>query len=110
MRELIRKLVETYGPSGAEEQIRDIIRAEVEPLADEVRVDALGSLIVRKQVALPKTEQEVIVLVARRGALVAEIMSVDQPFSDAELLVEGLSLLDEAELAAATTTETASPP
>jgi endoglucanase len=40
--------VESYGPSGAEEQIRSAIRAEVEPLVDEIRVDALGSLIVRK--------------------------------------------------------------
>jgi endoglucanase len=45
MRELIRKLVESYGPSGAEEQVRDVIRAEVEPLVDDLRVDALGSLI-----------------------------------------------------------------
>jgi len=49
MRELIRKLTETYGPSGAEEQIRAVIRAEVEPMADELRVDPLGSLVVRKQ-------------------------------------------------------------
>ncbi len=49
MRELIRKLVETYGPSGAEEKIRAVIRDEVASLADEIRVDPLGSLIVRKQ-------------------------------------------------------------
>ncbi|MGD8998162.1 MAG: M42 family metallopeptidase [Anaerolineae bacterium] len=49
MRELIRKLVESYGPSGAEEQVRSVIRAEVEPLVDDVRVDALGSLIARRQ-------------------------------------------------------------
>jgi putative aminopeptidase FrvX len=49
MRELIRKLVETYGPSGVEDQIRAVIRAEVEPLADELRVDPLGSLVVRKR-------------------------------------------------------------
>jgi endoglucanase len=49
MRELIRKLTETYGPSGAEEKIRTVIRAEVEPLADELRVDPLGSLVARKQ-------------------------------------------------------------
>ena len=49
MVELIRKLVEAYGPSGVEEQVRAVIRAEVEPLADELRVDPLGSLIVRKQ-------------------------------------------------------------
>jgi putative aminopeptidase FrvX len=49
MRELIRKLTETYGPSGAEEEIRAVIRAEVEPLVDEVRVDPLGSLVAHKQ-------------------------------------------------------------
>lgn len=49
MRELIRKLVETYGPSGVEEQIRAVIRAEVEPLVDELRVDPLGSLVARKK-------------------------------------------------------------
>ncbi|MEA3377657.1 MAG: M42 family metallopeptidase [Chloroflexota bacterium] len=48
MRELIQELVETYGPSGAEEQIRDVIRAQVEPLVDEIQVDALGSLIAHK--------------------------------------------------------------
>ena len=48
MRELIRTLTETYGPSGVEERIRATIRAEVESLADEIRVDPLGSLVVRK--------------------------------------------------------------
>ncbi len=49
MKELIKKLTEAYGPSGHEEQIREIIRAEVETLADEVRVDALGNLITLKR-------------------------------------------------------------
>jgi putative aminopeptidase FrvX len=49
MKDLIRKLVGTYGPSGVEEQVRTAIRAEVELLADELRVDPLGSLVVRKQ-------------------------------------------------------------
>lgn len=49
MRDLIRKLVETYGPSGVEERIRAVIQAEVEPLADEISVNALGSLIARKR-------------------------------------------------------------
>ena len=48
MKELIKNLTDVYGPSGREEQIREVIRAEVQPLADEVRVDALGNLIVRK--------------------------------------------------------------
>lgn len=49
MKELIKKLTETYGPSGHEEAVREVIRAEVAPLADEVRVDTLGNLIAVKK-------------------------------------------------------------
>ena len=45
MKELIKALVEAYGPSGSEEQVRDLIARQVRELADEVRVDALGNLI-----------------------------------------------------------------
>ena len=48
MKSLIQKLVETPGPPGHEAQVRQVIRAEVEPLADEARIDALGNLLVRK--------------------------------------------------------------
>jgi tetrahedral aminopeptidase len=49
MKDLIARLTEAYGPSGHEDQVRAIIRAEVEPLADDLRVDALGNLIVLKK-------------------------------------------------------------
>jgi putative aminopeptidase FrvX len=49
MKELIKKLVETYGPSGREELIREVIKKEIGGLADEVRVDALGNLIALKR-------------------------------------------------------------
>lgn len=48
MKSLIQTLVEVPGPSGHESQIRQIVRELVEPIADEVRLDALGNLIVRK--------------------------------------------------------------
>ncbi|MEA3327820.1 MAG: M42 family metallopeptidase [Chloroflexota bacterium] len=48
MKSLIQKLVETPGPSGFEYQIRDVIREVIGDTADEIRVDALGSLIARK--------------------------------------------------------------
>ncbi len=48
MKPLLQKLTETFSPSGYESAVREVIRAEVAPLADEIRVDALGSLIVRK--------------------------------------------------------------
>lgn len=53
MKSLIKKLVETASPSGYEAPIRAVVRAEVEPLADEISVDALGNLIVRKGSAGP---------------------------------------------------------
>jgi len=49
VRDLIARLTEAYGPSGHEEQIREIIRTEVEPLVDEVRTDTLGNLIAHKR-------------------------------------------------------------
>ncbi len=48
MKELIKKLVETTGPSGYEAAVRDLVRREVESLADSISVDALGNLIARK--------------------------------------------------------------
>jgi endoglucanase len=48
MKQLIQKLTETFSPSGYESVIREVIRAEVKPFADEICVDQLGNLIVRK--------------------------------------------------------------
>ena len=48
MKSLIEKIIAAPGPSGYEKQIRETIRAEVETFADDIRVDALGNLIVRK--------------------------------------------------------------
>lgn len=48
MNDTIRNLVECFGPSGSEDRIRDLIREMVEPHADDLRVDTLGNLIVRK--------------------------------------------------------------
>jgi endoglucanase len=46
---LVKRLSEAYGPSGSEEQIRDIVRDEVKSLVDQVRVDALGNLIAHRR-------------------------------------------------------------
>lgn len=45
MKSLIQRLVETTGPSGYESQVRALVRAEVEPFAEKIWVDALGNLI-----------------------------------------------------------------
>jgi tetrahedral aminopeptidase len=46
--ELLRELCETPGVSGREERLRAVVRRELAPLVDELRVDALGNLIARK--------------------------------------------------------------
>lgn len=48
LKSLVKKLVGIISPSGYEAAIRDMIRLEVEPLSDDVHVDALGNLIARK--------------------------------------------------------------
>src|SRR5690554_1031302 len=47
--ELLKKLSQTPGISGREERIRAVIKEELEGLADEVRVDALGNVIALKK-------------------------------------------------------------
>jgi tetrahedral aminopeptidase len=61
MKSIIQKLVETPGPSGFEYEIRDVIKELIGDAADDVRVDALGSLIARKG---NKTDQGMRVMVS----------------------------------------------
>jgi len=49
VKDLIGKLTETFGPAGSEAPIREVIRKEIEPFVDEIRVDALGNLICCKK-------------------------------------------------------------
>ena len=42
---LLKRLIETPGVPGREEQQREIAREELEALTDEVRTDPLGSVI-----------------------------------------------------------------
>jgi endoglucanase len=54
VKETVKKLVEAFGPSGYESAVRDVIRQEIDQDGlvnerDEVRVDALGNLIVLKK-------------------------------------------------------------
>jgi endoglucanase len=49
VKELIKRLVEAYGPSGSEDQVRRIIEEEVGASVDEIRVDPLGNLIATRR-------------------------------------------------------------
>lgn len=48
MKNLLQTLLAIPGPSGYESEVRTAVCAAIEPLADEIRVDNLGNLIVRK--------------------------------------------------------------
>jgi len=47
---LLKKLTEAMGPSGFENEIRNVIRAEVESLVDKSYTDVLGSLLCEKNI------------------------------------------------------------
>jgi len=49
VKDLIKQLTEAYGPSGYEHQIRQFIRKAIQGHADEIRTNALGSLIALKR-------------------------------------------------------------
>lgn len=46
---LLSKLCNAFGPPGDEEEPRKILRTELEPHADEVRVDKLGNIFFRHE-------------------------------------------------------------
>jgi endoglucanase len=47
--DLLRRLSEVIGPSGFEDDVREVISEIVTPLVDDVRVDTLGNLIATKR-------------------------------------------------------------
>ena len=49
IRLLLEKLSNAHGISGREGSVQEIIRQEISPLADEIRVDALGNLIATRR-------------------------------------------------------------
>ena len=46
--ELIKKLSEAFGVSGRENEVRDLIKNEIEPYCESVTIDGLGNLIAEK--------------------------------------------------------------
>lgn len=54
MNKFLEKLIEAYGVSGSEEEVRGVIEKEIKKYVDEVYVDRTGNLIARKKGASPK--------------------------------------------------------
>ena len=47
--DLLKRLVHAHGISGSEEEVRSIVRNEIKPYVDEVRVDGAGNLIAKEK-------------------------------------------------------------
>ncbi len=78
MKKLLQQLTEAFGPSGFEDRIRDIVCAEVQGLADETRVDALGNLIVRKKPSRPNDLTKKIMIAAHMDEIGLIVSHVDR--------------------------------
>lgn len=77
MKQLLKQLTETFGPSGYEENVRELVRAEVKPLADEIKVDALGNLIVRKKPTRESKDVKKIMIAAHMDEIGIMVSHVD---------------------------------
>ena len=77
MKQLLKTLTATFSPSGYEDAIRKVILKEVKPLADEVRVDALGNLIVRKKPVKGTRDPKKIMLAAHMDEIGVMVTHVD---------------------------------
>jgi putative aminopeptidase FrvX len=77
MKQLLKTLTGILSPSGYEDAIRKVILKEVKPLADEVRVDALGNLIVRKKPAKGTKGAKKIMIAAHMDEIGVMVTHVD---------------------------------
>lgn len=78
MKLLLKQLTETFGPSGYEENVRKLVRAEVKPLADEIKVDALGNLIARKRPAKYTKDTKKIMIAAHMDEIGLMVSHIDE--------------------------------
>jgi tetrahedral aminopeptidase len=78
VKQLLQTLTETFGPSGYEDEVRKIVRSEVESLGDEIRVDALGNLIVRKRPTKATQDTKKIMIAAHMDEIGVIVSHVDE--------------------------------
>lgn len=78
MKKLLQTLTETFGPSGYEHNVREIVCREVESLADELRVDALGNLIVHRRPGRAAKARKKIMVAAHMDEIGVIVSHVDE--------------------------------
>ena len=78
MKKLLKQLTEAFGPSGYEDNIRKLVLAEVKPLADEIKVDALGNLIARKKPSKVTKDTKKVMIAAHMDEIGIMVSHVDE--------------------------------
>ena len=78
MKSLLKQLTEAFGPSGYEENIRKLVRAEVKRFSDEIKVDALGNLIARKRPAKYTKDTKKIMIAAHMDEIGLIVSHIDE--------------------------------
>lgn len=78
MKKLLQRLTETFGPSGYEDEVRKIVHGEVESLADEIKVDALGNLVARKHPSKVTKDTKKIMVAAHMDEIGVIVSHVDE--------------------------------
>lgn len=74
MQELFGNLCSVFGPSGREHRVMDLIQSEVEPFADSMERDALGSLLVLKK---GKSSEKRLMLAAHADEIGIAVTCID---------------------------------
>jgi len=78
MKQLLKQLTETFGPSGYENEVRKLVWAEVKPYADEIKVDVLGNLIVRKRPTKQTKDSKKIMIAAHMDEIGLMVSHVNE--------------------------------
>ena len=78
MLDLLQRVCDVYGPSGYEARVRDVIRAEVEGVVDEVRTDRLGNLLaIRRPRGSGGAGGQKVLLAAHMDEIAVMVASID---------------------------------
>lgn len=91
MKSLIQTLVETAGPSGFEAEIRKVVRNQVAPFSDDIRVDNLGNLIAVK--GTPRPDRKKLMLAAHLDEIGIMATHIDEAGFIRFLPIGGVSAL-----------------
>jgi putative aminopeptidase FrvX len=76
--ELLKRLSEAFGPSGYEDEIRDIVGFELKPMCDKVWTDTMGSVIGLKHGSAKESERKRIMVAGHIDEIGFRVTHVDK--------------------------------